>query len=144
MSSSHQVAKVLEFQLQDQSFQINSGLTALRRVWLDLSSVQGTLMSLLQQNSSKASILWLSAFFTVQLSHPYMTTGKTIALTRQIFVTISFPNFHFECTGPMKEIDWILPSWILSNSHDFLNTVSQTQEQIQETSTFHRNPGRLI
>ena len=75
----------------------------------------------------------------IQLSHPYMTTGKTIALTRQIFVTISFPNFHFECTGPMKEIDWILPSWILSNSHDFLNTVSQTQEQIQETSTLWEN-----
>ena len=86
MSSSHQVAKVLEFQLQDQSFQINSGLTALRRVWLDLSSVQGTLMSLLQQNSSKASILWCSAFFIVQLSHPYITIGKTIALTRWTFV----------------------------------------------------------
>ena len=54
--------------------------------WLDLLAVQGTLKSLLQHHSSKASILWLSAFFTVQLSHPYMTTGKTIALTRQTFV----------------------------------------------------------
>ena len=53
---------------------------------LDLPEVQGTLKSLLQHHSSKASILWLSAFFTVQLSHPYMTTGKTIALTRQTFV----------------------------------------------------------
>ena len=54
--------------------------------WLNLLAVQGTLKSLLQHHSSKASILWCSAFFTVQLSHPYMTTGKTIALTRQTFV----------------------------------------------------------
>uniref|UniRef100_A0AC11E2U3 Uncharacterized protein n=1 Tax=Ovis aries TaxID=9940 RepID=A0AC11E2U3_SHEEP len=54
--------------------------------WLDLPAVQGTLKSLLQHHSSKASILRLSAFFTVQLSHPYMTTGKTIALTRWTFV----------------------------------------------------------
>ena len=54
--------------------------------WLDLLEVQGTLKSLLQHHSSKASILQHSAFFTVQLSHPYMTTGKTIALTRQTFV----------------------------------------------------------
>ena len=54
--------------------------------WLDLLAVQGTLKSLLQHHSAKASILWRSAFFTVQLSHPYMTTGKTIALTRWTFV----------------------------------------------------------
>ena len=54
--------------------------------WLDLLVVQGTLKSLLQHHSSKASILWLSALFMVQVSHPYMTTGKTIALTRQTFV----------------------------------------------------------
>ena len=54
--------------------------------WLDLLAVQGTLKSLLQHHSTKASILWRSAFFTVQLSHPYMTTGKTIALTRWPFV----------------------------------------------------------
>ena len=54
--------------------------------WLDLLAVQGTLKSLLQHHSSKASILWRSAFFTVQLSHPYMTIGKTIALTRWTFV----------------------------------------------------------
>ena len=57
-----------------------------RMDWLDLLAVQGTLKSLLQHDSSKASILQLSAFFTVQLSHPYMTTGKTIALTRWTFV----------------------------------------------------------
>ena len=57
------------------------GLTAFRRNWLDLLAVQGTLKSLLQHHRSKPSILWHSAFFTVQLSHPYMTTGKVIALT---------------------------------------------------------------
>ena len=59
-----------------------SGLTSFRMDWLDLLAVQGTLKSLLQHHNSKASILRRSAFFTVQLSHPYMTTGKTIALTR--------------------------------------------------------------
>ena len=63
-----------------------SGLISFRMDWLDLLAVQGTLKSLLQHHSSKASILWHSAFFIVQLSHPYMTTGKTIALTRRIFV----------------------------------------------------------
>ena len=62
------------------------GLISFRMGWLDLLAVQGTLKSLLQHHSSKASILRCSAFFTVQLSHPYMTSGKTIALTRQIFV----------------------------------------------------------
>ena len=73
VSSSHEVAKVLEFQLQQQTFQWTPRT--------DLLAVQGTLKSLLQHHSSKASILWRSAFFIVQLSYPYMTTGKTIALT---------------------------------------------------------------
>ena len=63
-----------------------SGLISFRMDWLYLFSVQGTLKNLLQYHSSKASILWHLAFLTVQLSHPYMTTGKTIALTRQTFV----------------------------------------------------------
>ena len=63
-----------------------SGLISFRMDWLDLVAVQGTLNSLLQHHSSKASILWYSAFFIGQLSHPYMTTGKTIALTRWAFV----------------------------------------------------------
>ena len=63
-----------------------SGLIFFRIVWFDLLAVQGTLKSFLQHHSSKASILQHSAFFTVQLSHPYMTTGKTIALTRWTFV----------------------------------------------------------
>ena len=64
----------------------HSGLIFSRMDWLDLLAVQGTLQSLLQHHSSKASIFRCSAFFTVQLSHPYMTTGKTTALTRQTFV----------------------------------------------------------
>ena len=63
-----------------------SGLISFRMDWLDLLAVQGTLKSLLQHHTSKASILRCSAFFTVQLSHPYMTTGKTVALTRWTFV----------------------------------------------------------
>ena len=63
-----------------------SGLISFKMEWLDLLAVQGTLKSLLQQPSSKASILQRSAFFIVQLSHPYMTTGKTIALTRRTFI----------------------------------------------------------
>ena len=62
------------------------GLISFRMHWLDLLAVQGTLNSLLQHHSLEASIFWSSAFFTVQLSHPYMTTGKTIALTRRTFV----------------------------------------------------------
>ena len=62
------------------------GLISFRMDWLDLLAFQGTLKSLLQHHSSKASIFWCSAFFTVQLSHPYMTTGKTIALTRWTLV----------------------------------------------------------
>ena len=86
VSSSYQVAKVLEFQLQHQSFNEHSGLISFRKDWLDLLAVQGTLKSLLQHHSSKALILWRSTSFIVQLSHPYVTTGKTIALTRQTFV----------------------------------------------------------
>ena len=63
-----------------------SGLISFGMNWLDLLAVQETVKRLLQHHSSKASILWHSAFFTVQLSHPYMTTGKTIALTRRTFV----------------------------------------------------------
>src|SRR5574341_1146515 len=65
---------------------MHSGLISFRMDWLDLLAVQGTLKSLLQHHSSKASILQCSSFFTVQLSHPYMTTGNIISLTRQTFV----------------------------------------------------------
>ena len=70
------------------------GLNSFRMDWLDLLAVQGTLKSLLQHHSSKASVLLCSAFFLVQLSHPYMTTGKTIALTRQTFVSKTMSPLH--------------------------------------------------
>ena len=82
VSSLHQVAKGLELQLQHQSFQWIFGLISFRIGWFALQ----TLESLLQHHSSKASILWHLAIFMIQLSHPYMTTGKTTALTIQTFV----------------------------------------------------------
>ena len=85
VSSLHQVAKVLEFQLQHQSFQWISRTYFLWMEWLDLP----------QHHSSKASILQHSAFITVQLSHPYMTTGKTIALTRWTFVGKEMSAFEY-------------------------------------------------
>ena len=87
LSSSPQVAKVLEFQLQISPSNEHPGLISLRMDWLDLPAIQGTLKSLLQHHTSKASILLHSAFLIVQLSHPYMTTGKTIDLTRWTFVS---------------------------------------------------------
>ena len=86
VSSSLQVAKLLEFQLHTSPSNEYSGLIFFRMDWLDLLAVQGTLKILLQHHSSKASIPWCSAFFIVQLSHPYMTTGKTIVLTTWTFV----------------------------------------------------------
>ena len=107
------------------SFNINpsnehSGLISFRMNWLDLLEVQGTLKSLLQHYSSKASILWCSAFFTVQLSHPYMTTGKTIALTRQTFVgkvmSLLFNMlFRLVITFPPRSKS-LLISWLQSPS----------------------------
>ena len=79
--------KYWTFSFNIRSFNEHSGLISFRMDWLDLLAVQGTLKSLLQHHSLKASILQCSAFFTVQLSHPYMTTGKTIALTRWTFTS---------------------------------------------------------
>ena len=84
--SSHQVPKGLSFSFSISPPNEYSGLISCMIDWFDLLSVQGTLKSLLQHHSSKASILWCSAFFVNQLSHPYMTTGKTLALTRWNFV----------------------------------------------------------
>uniref|UniRef100_A0AC11DGX0 Uncharacterized protein n=2 Tax=Ovis aries TaxID=9940 RepID=A0AC11DGX0_SHEEP len=77
----------------------HAGLISFRMDWLDLLAVQGTLKSLLQHHSSKASILQRSAFFIVQLSHPYMTTGKTIALTRWTFVNKIMSLLLICCLG---------------------------------------------
>ena len=86
VSSSIRWPKYWSFSFSISSFNEHSGMISFRIDWLDLLAVQGTLKSLLQYHSLKASILWHSAFFIVQLSRPYMTTGKTIALTRWTFV----------------------------------------------------------
>ena len=86
VNSSYEVAKVLSFSFSISPSNEHPGLISFRMNWLNLLAVQGTLKSLLQHHSSKASILRRSAFFTVQLSHPYITTEKTIALTRRTFV----------------------------------------------------------
>ena len=96
-----------------------SGLISFRMDWLDLLEVQGTLKSLLQHHSSKAPILWCSAFLIVQLSHPYMTTGKTIALTRRTFVgkvmslllnmQLSLVPCSFSVTPHSNTLAWKIP-----------------------------------
>ena len=86
VSSLHQVAKYWSFSFSISPSNEHPGLISFRMDWLDLLAVQGTLKSLLQHHSSKSSIIQCSVFFIVQLSHPYMTTGKTTALTRQTFV----------------------------------------------------------
>ena len=119
VSYSHQVAKVLEFQLQHQSFQWIFRTDFLRMDWLNLLAVQGTLKSLLQQHSLKASILRHSAFFTVQLSHPHMTR-KTIALTRWTFVgKVMFLLFNMLSRLVIAFLLWrkrLLISWLQSPS----------------------------
>ena len=98
VSSSHQEVKLWSFSFGISISPSNeySALIPFRIDWFDLLAVQGTLKSLLQHHSSKASILWCSTFFIVQLSHPYMTTGKTIALTRQTFVDKVMPLLFFQ------------------------------------------------
>ena len=97
-----------------------SGLISPRMDWLDLLEVQGTLKSLLQHRSSKASIFWHSAFFTVQHSHPYMTTGKTIALTRRTFVdkvmSLLFNMLSRLVITFLPRIKYLLISWLQSPS----------------------------
>ena len=97
-----------------------SGLISFRMDWLDLLAVQGTLKSLLQHHSSKAEILWYSALFIVQLSHPYMTTGKTIALTRRTFVgkvmSLLFNILSRLITAFLPRIKCLLISWLQSPS----------------------------
>ena len=105
VSSSHQVAQVLKSQIQYQSFQWIFRTDIFRIDWFDLLKLQGTLNSLLQYHSSKASILHHSAFFMFQLSHPCMTTGKTIALPLSIVAAVvknSFAN-----AGDIRDAGWI-------------------------------------
>ena len=99
---------------------MNTGLISFRMDWLDLLAVQGTLKSLLQHHSSKASILRHSAVFIVQLSHPYKTTGKTIALTRKTFVTkvmsLLFNMLSRLVTAFLPRSKCLLISWLQSQS----------------------------
>ena len=96
----------------------HEGLISFRMDWLDLLEVQGTLKSLLQHHILKASIFWCSAFFTVQLSHPYMTTGKTIALTRQTFVgkvmSLLFNKLSMLVIAFLPRSKRLLISWLQS------------------------------
>ena len=100
------------------------GLMSFRMDWLDLLALQGTLKSLLQHHSSKASILWCSAFFIVQLSHPHMTTGKTIALTRQTFVgkvtSLLFNMLSRLVITFLPRSKHLLISWLQSPSAEIL------------------------
>ena len=111
----HQVAKVLELQFHISPSKEYSGLIPFRMDWLDLLSVKGTLKSLLQPYSSKASILWHSAFFMVQLSCPYMTTGQTIALTRQTFVG-KVMSLLFNMQSSLVIVFLLSVSWLQSPS----------------------------
>ena len=126
VNSPHEEAKVLEFQLHHQSFQWTHRLISFRMNWLGLLAVQETLKCLLQHHSSKASTLQCSAFFTVQVSHPYMTTGKTIAFTRWTFVGKVIPQLFnmlsrlvitFLPRSKQLLISWLqLPSAVISET----------------------------
>ena len=120
VSSSHQVAKVLEFQLQHQSFQWIFRTISFRIDWLDLLAVQGTLKSLLQHHSSKASIHQCSDFFMVQISHLYITTGKTTALTRWTFfgkvISLIFNMLSRLVITFLPRSKHLLSSWLQSPS----------------------------
>ena len=115
-----------------------SGLISLRMDWLDLLAVQGTLKSLLQHHSSKASVLQHSAFFTVQISHPYMTTGKTIALTRRTFVgketSLLLNMLSKRVTSFLPRSKCLLISWLQSPSAVIL------EPQKIKSDTFHCFP----
>ena len=116
----HQMIKILELQLQCQSFSEYSELISLKIYWFDLLAVQGKFSSLLQDHSLKASILWYSALFTVQLSQPYMTTGKTIALTIWTFVgrvmSLLFKTLSSFAIAFLPRSHCLLISWLQSPS----------------------------
>ena len=114
------------------------GLISFRMDWLDLFAVQGTLKSLLQHHSSKASILQCSAFFTVQLSHPYMTTGKTIALTRRTFVdkvmSLLFNMLFRLVITSLPRSKHLLISWLQSLSAMILEPLKIKSDTVSTVS----------
>ena len=115
-------------------------LISFRMDWLNLHVVQGTLKSLLQHHSSKASILWRSAFFTVQPSHPYMTTGKTIALTRQTFVgkvmSLLFNMLSRLVITFLPRSKCLLISWLQSPSAVILEPKKIKSDTVSTVSPF--------
>ena len=115
-----QVAKVLSFSFSISPSNEYLGLISFKMDWLDLLAVQWTLKNLLQHHSSKASILLCLAFFIIQLSHPYVTTGKTIALTRGIFVykvlSLLFNVLSIFVKGFLPRSKCLLISWLNSPS----------------------------
>ena len=132
----------MELQLQHLSFQEYSGLISFRIYCFDLLTVQGTLKSLLQCHSSKTSILWHSAFFMVQLSHPYVTTGKTITLTIQTFVSkvmsLLFNTLSRFVIAFCPESKHLLISWLQSQSAVICTTEDEIVEWLEPKKTvFH-------
>ena len=113
-------SKDWSFNFNIRPFSEHPGLISFRMDWLDLHAVQGTFKSLFQHHNSKASILWCSAFFIVQLSHPYMTTGKTIALTRWTFVhkviALLFNMLSRLVIAFLSRNKHLLISWLQSSS----------------------------
>ena len=110
------------------------GLISFRMDWLDLLAVQGTLKSLLKHHSSKPSIIWHSAFFTVQLSHPYITTGKTIALTRWTFagkvISLLFNMLSKLFIIFLPRSKCLLMSWLQSPSAVILETKKKKKKEV--------------
>ena len=125
----------------------HSGLISLRMNRLDLLAVQGTLKSLLQHHSSKASILWSSAFFIVQLSHPYLTTGKTITLTRQTFVgKVMSPLFNILSSlviAFLPRSKCLLTSWLQSPSFTLFFTFCHKGSVICIPEVLDISPGNV-
>ena len=119
--------KYWSFRFSISPYNVYPGLISFRMDWSDLLAVQGTLKSLLQQHSSKASVLWCSAFFIVQLSHPYTTTGKTIALTRWTFVgkviTLLLNMLSKLVIAFLPRSKHLLISWLKSPSAVILETL---------------------
>ena len=129
-SYSHQVAKCWSFQFNISSSNEHPGLISFRMDWLDFLAVQGTLKSLLQHHSSKTSIFWCSDFFIVQLLHPYMTPGKTKALTRQTFVykvmSLLFNMLSRLVITFLPRSKRVLISWLQSLSAVIFSSVAQS------------------
>ena len=130
--------KYWNFSFSISPFNEYSGLISFRMDWFYLLAVQGTLKSLLQHHSSKASFLWCSAFFRVQLLHPYMTTGKTIALTRRTFVdkvmSLVFNMLSRWVITFLPRSKYILISWLQSPSAVILEP---TQNKVSHCFHYH-------